>query len=663
MSASHHPGVAYRADIDGLRSLAIIPVLLFHANLGFSGGFVGVDVFFVISGFLITRIIYADMIAGTFTYGDFYERRIRRLLPAAFAVFAATTVWAFLKLTWFDLGSYGQSLAAAVAYFSNFNFYWETGYFNDDATTKLLLHTWSLAVEEQFYIVVPVLFALLLRFVPRRYIVHVLALVTLISFILSIVLTQHRPMAAFYLLPARAWELGIGGLLALGGREWARGRIVGEVLSLAGVVAILAACILFTEATPFPGWVAALPVLGCAALLAAGDAPGTVTGRVLRMRPLVLIGQVSYSLYLWHWPVMVALSYGTDKLAGSRSVLAIAISLFLAFASLYLIEQPVRRKSVLGTRRQLFAFAAIGSVGFIGIGLAFLAADGFPRRFAGSDQMAKWVEEVGPAGQPTNCYGQSAAQIRADDLCVRGRAGVKPHFVLIGDSHAAAMAPALFAAADIVGVSGVQLTSSGYMLLPGRRNLGIDYAPQITPDVLAWLDRRQDIRTIVITGYWLYEATSRTYRHQGTVFADDGYDGSGIAYNPVALRNALNRLFDRFPDRQFIVLDDVPSGREIYIKHHLRGLVARGQGADQISRANADEQQRKYMPILQAAARGRSNVVVHKVLTDAVCDADRCTLFAPDGTLKFSDGDHLSPPFAVRLAPLLVSRLGKDMAR
>lgn len=663
MSVSHHPGVAYRADIDGLRSLAIIPVVLFHANLAFPGGYVGVDVFFVISGFLITRIIYSDMVAGKFTYADFYERRLRRLLPAAFAVFSATTVWAFLKLTWFDLGSYGQSLTAAVAYFSNFNFYWETGYFNDDATTKLLLHTWSLAVEEQFYIVVPLLLALLLRFVPQRFILHVLALATLVSFVLSIVLTQHRPMAAFYLLPARAWELGIGGLLALGGREWARGRIIGEMLSLGGVFAILTACILFTEATPFPGWAASLPVLGCAALLAAGDAPGTFTGRVLRARPLVLVGQVSYSLYLWHWPVMVALSYGTDKLSGGRSVLAIAISLVLAFASLHLIEQPVRRKSVFGTRRQLFVFATVGSVVFIGTGLALVAGDGFPRRFPGSERMVKWTEEVGPGGQPANCYGQSALQIRANDLCVRGRAGVKPHFVLIGDSHAAAVAPALFAAADSLGVSGVQITSSGYMLLPGRRNLGIDYAPQITPDVLAWLEHRHDIRTIVITGYWLYEATSRTYRHQGTIFADDKYDGSGIAYDPIALRNALVRLFEMFPDRHFVILDDVPSGREIYIKHHLRGLVARGQGADHISRANAEEQQRQYMPVIEAAARGRGNVAVHKVLTGAVCDARRCTLFAEDGTLKFSDGDHLSPPFAVRLAPMLVTELRADLTR
>lgn len=662
MSGAHHPGVAYRADIDGLRSLAIIPVVLFHANLAFPGGFVGVDVFFVISGFLITRIIYSDMVAGKFTYADFYERRLRRLLPAAFAVFAATTVWAWYKFAWFDLSSYGKSLAAAVAYVSNFNFYWETGYFNDDAMTKMLLHTWSLAVEEQFYIVVPVLLALLVRLVPARFIVTVLAVATVLSFILSIVLTDFRAVAAFYLLPARAWELGIGGLLALGGREWARGRYIGEALSLGGIGAILAACAFFSEATPFPGWHAAIPVLGCAALLAAGDAPGTVTGRILRARPLVFVGQLSYSLYLWHWPVMVAMTYGSDKLSGSRSVVAIVISLLLAFASLHLIEQPVRRKKVLASRRQLFVFAGIGSLLFIGGGIALYKADGVPQRFVDHARMEQWVIGDGVKRDPNACFGRTSQQILLGDLCVSGKPGVAPSFVLIGDSHAGSVAGAVFAAADILGVSGYQITASGYMLLPGRRTIGLDYTPaDLTPAVLEWLDERKDIRTVVMTGYWLYEATSITYRHKGTVFADENYDGSGLAYDPIALRNALVRLFERYPDRRFVLIDDVPSGNELFSKHYIRGLVSRGEGVSELPRSLADAQQRKYMPVLEAAARGHSNVSIHRIMTNTLCDTRRCTLFDDKGELKFVDGDHVSAVYALRFAPTIADALEKDL--
>lgn len=661
MTGNHHPGTAYRADIDGLRALAIVPVVLFHANLGLPGGYVGVDVFFVISGFLITRIIFSDMVGGKFSYADFYERRLRRLLPAAFAVFAAVTVWAWWKLAWFDLASYGKSLAAAVAYVSNFNFYWETGYFNEDAMTKLLLHTWSLAVEEQFYIVVPLLLAPLVRCVPRRFVLRFLAAATVASFGLSVVLTEYRAVAAFYLLPARAWELGIGGVLALGSREWARGRYVGEAVSVAGFAAITFAVMTFSEATPFPGWHAAIPVLGCAALLAAGDAPGTISGTILRSRPLVWIGSISYSLYLWHWPVMVAMSYGTDKLSGTRSVIAIAISVALAFASLHLVEQPVRRRRALASRRQLFAFAGLGTMAFLLVGLAMYHADGFPQPSPDQKSMAQWVA---PAKQDDvlKCYEPGIQRILRSDICVHGRKGVAPSFVLVGDSHAEASSHAIFQAADTLGVSGYSIMASGYMLLPGRNKISPGYQPEdLTPAVLTWLDQRKDIRTIVLTGYWLYEATSVTYRHKGTQFTDDKYDGSGLAYNPVALRNALDRLAERYPDRRIVLIDDVPSGNAIFVKHFIRGIIARGEAKSALPRAVADEQQKSYMPVLEAVAADHANVRVHRLLTDAVCDDRWCTLFDGDRNMKFVDGDHVSADYLKRYSPVIARALAADL--
>lgn len=527
--------------------------------------------------------------------------------------------------------------------------------------TKLLLHTWSLAVEEQFYIVVPLLLVPLIGFAPRRFILPCLAAATVASFGLSIVLTEYRAVAAFYLLPARAWELGIGGVLALGSREWARGRYVGEAISLAGFGAIAFAVLTFTEDTPFPGWHAAIPVLGCAALLASGDAAGTVSGMILRSRPLVWVGSISYSLYLWHWPVMVAMSYGTDKLSGMRSVIAIAVSTALAIASLHLIEQPVRRRRVLAGRRQLFAFAALGTVAFVGIGLAMYRADDFRQQSPDRERMAQWIAPV-VHENTARCYEPGIQRVLKGDICIEGRAGVAPSFVLVGDSHAAAASHAIFEAADGLGVSGYSILASGYMLLPGRSKISAGYQPEdLTPAVLTWLDQHKDIHTIVMTGYWLYEATSVTYRHKGTQFVDDRYDDSGLAYNPTALRNALVRLAERYPDRRIVLIDDAPSGNAVFVKHFIRGIVARGEAPAALARSVADEQQLQYMPVLESVAASHPNVRVHRILTDAVCDEKRCSLFDSDRSLKFVDGDHVSAEYLRRYVPVFSRMLAAEL--
>jgi hypothetical protein len=261
------------------------------------------------------------------------------------------------------------------------------------------------------------------------------------------------------------------------------------------------------------------------------------------------------------------MSYGGDPPSGLKSIIAISISLALAFISLKFVEQPVRRKILLKDRRQLFAAAGAGTIIFLAIGLTFEATKGFPSRFRDYGRLSMLVDEKRWSDPRDDCISRTKSQIAADQLCIRGRAGVAPTFALIGDSHAEALAPAVFGAADKFGVSGVQITSSGFMPMPGRRNLGINYSPDLTPEVLNWLDRNTNIRTIIVTGYWLYEATSRTYRNLGTVFADDSYDGSGMAYNPKALQHALGRLAEHYPDRSFVLLDDVPSGRELYAKN------------------------------------------------------------------------------------------------
>jgi len=268
------PKSGYRADIDGLRALAVLPVVFFHARLGpFTGGFVGVDVFFVISGFLITQLIVADVDRDRFSLRHFYERRVRRLFPALFAMLAVALLAAALLFLPADFRTFGRNVVGATLFVSNIFFWLQSNYFDGPAEIKPLLHTWSLAVEEQFYIVFPLLLVWLLKR-RRESVVAVIAAVAVASFVASVVAVARDASTAFYLTPFRIWELMIGSLLALGAVPPLRTPREGEVAAGLGLALFLAAVVGFTEMTIFPGSTALLPVLGAALIIHAGSAGG-----------------------------------------------------------------------------------------------------------------------------------------------------------------------------------------------------------------------------------------------------------------------------------------------------------------------------------------------------------------------------------------------------
>src|SRR5271170_3095038 len=295
----------YRPEIDGLRALAILPVLLFHYRVSpFRGGFVGVDVFFVISGYLITQLIEAERREGRFSIARFYERRVRRIFPALFVMLTAATIAAAFILFPVDLVRYANSLLATAGFAANFEFWREAGYFDVAAAEKPLLHLWSIAVEEQFYLVFP---ALLLLFQSRR--VAITLAIFVLSFAFAVWGVIHAPSAAFYLLPGRAWELMLGALLALHAVPFIERRWIREALAVTGIALIAIAVFGYSKDTPFPGAAALLPCLG-AALVIYSSVPGiTSASAVLSLPPLVFVGRISYSLYLWHWPLYVFARY------------------------------------------------------------------------------------------------------------------------------------------------------------------------------------------------------------------------------------------------------------------------------------------------------------------------------------------------------------------
>lgn len=374
-------GVKYKAQIDGLRAVAVLPVILFHAGFTFfSGGYVGVDIFFVISGYLITTIILNDLAAGRFSVVNFYERRARRILPALFVVLLACLPFAWMWLDEEELKDFSQSLVAVSSFSSNILFWIKTDYFAPNAELWPLLHTWSLAVEEQYYLGIPLILWLAWRY-ARRAILPVFLIMVAVSFVAAATQVYDYPAATFYLLHARAWELLAGGILAwlAFGSKIDLSPTANQVLSLVGLALVLGSIFLFTERTPFPSAYAAIPVLGTVLIILSAQ-PGTLACRLLSNRAMVGIGLISYSAYLWHQPIF---AFARHRLVRPPTPLEYAclaaLSLALAWLSWKYIEVPFRDKSRIG-RRGIFVFSLAGIVAFASLGMIGHLRDGFPER-------------------------------------------------------------------------------------------------------------------------------------------------------------------------------------------------------------------------------------------------------------------------------------------
>lgn len=374
----------YRPEVDGLRALAVVPVVLFHAGFAWcSGGYAGVDVFFVISGYLISSIILDELAADRFSAVVFYERRARRILPALFTVLLVCLPCAWLWLLPQDMKEFGRSLAAVSLSVSNLLFWRTSGYFDTSSDLKPLLHTWSLGVEEQFYLVFPLTLLLVWRY-ARRWLPQVLLLAALASLALAQWGVVHKPSAAFYLLPTRSWELLVGSLVALCLRRRVPEALPGPLAEAGGALGLMllaAAVFGFERDLPFPGVMALVPTLGAALILLCAH-PATGVGRLLSSRPLVAIGLVSYSLYLWHQPL---LAFARHDLLGPlelpQTLAMIVASGVLAWLTWKYIEVPFRRRDRIG-RKAIFSFAAAGSAAFLALGVGIAATQGLPTRFS-----------------------------------------------------------------------------------------------------------------------------------------------------------------------------------------------------------------------------------------------------------------------------------------
>jgi peptidoglycan/LPS O-acetylase OafA/YrhL len=534
----------YRSDIDGLRALAVLPVVLFHANLpGFSGGFVGVDVFFVISGYLITLILLRSLDGEEFSLAKFYERRVRRILPALIAMSAITALVAICVLPPRELQSFGKSLLATALFYSNFHFSTLTGYFDAPASTRPLLHTWSLGVEEQFYIVWPIVLYLAYRLKLTR---NALTILVVGLLVVSLAYAQAKSTGGnadrfFYLPQTRAWELMVGALLALGvfprlGTRWQR-----DLAGLAGIVLIGIAVTAFDAGTPFPSLWTLVPCIGAVLVIWAGGSGDNAASRLLSWTPLVFVGLISYSLYLWHWPIFVFAGLMTeDGITTVQSLALIALSFVVSTASWRLIEKPYRQTSPEGeTSPKAYLVGGMGAMAAMAaVGIAMNVTAGLPGRLdADSFRFYNASNSVNPL--QSTCDALDATP-RPAEPCTVPKPGSNLDILVWGDSHADSLFPAFQLLAERNGWTARQATKSGCPPVLGAERFTVGETKRYQNcgaynQAMLEVVKRERPKLVVLVGRWSQYTTGNERRRSFLV------DSESKEINKAASEQVLNR--------------------------------------------------------------------------------------------------------------------------
>ena len=645
----------YRRDLDGLRSLAIVPVVLYHYGLGgLTGGFVGVDVFFVISGFLITSLLLREMEAGTFSIVEFYERRARRILPALFFVLVVTTALSLLVLLPVDLLNYGKSLTATAAFASNLVFWREFGYFDRAAEFKPLLHTWSLSVEEQFYILFPPFLWLISR-LARKHLIAILASCLIGSLALSVVAASPWPAAGFYLPAPRAWELLIGALLAARAVPILTNQHLRNGLSVMGIVLIAGSVVLINRAMAFPGWVAAFPCLGAALIIHVSLSGGAIGNRLLQWRPLVAIGLVSYSLYLWHWPLLVLAKYAANRPLRLPEVVAVLlVACGLSVVSWRCIERPFRGARPVFDRRRIFMFAGVGSAATLACGAALVLGAGFPSRVppAALKYAQATLEEL---QMKPECSDRHAADVREGRLCTIGAdTSARPSFLVWGDSHANRAAIPLAEIARTRGRVGL-LASLGSCPPLIDVQWPLRGCGSFDSEVLKLVER-QRIELVILSGMWATYAEGILFKHElgdGTanVLSDDLSVDKTVAGNAAVFSRALLRTVDRLTNAgaHVVVIGPVPE-----IESAVPEALARVEwfgGRKDIGPSEAEfmHRQRNVFRALDAVLELNNTEVIYPSTASCTtsCAVERL------GQVLYIDDNHLSRAGLNLVKPLL----------
>jgi peptidoglycan/LPS O-acetylase OafA/YrhL len=631
----------YRADIDGLRAFAVLSVVLFHAfpNV-IRGGYVGVDVFFVISGYLISSILFSEMTESRFSLTTFYGRRIRRIFPALVVCLAVVLAYGFIALMPFELAQLGKHVFFGASFLSNIALWGETGYFDTAASLKPLLHLWSLGVEEQFYILWPAL--LWMAFRIKAPIGQLLLALFLMSFAINIALSMTSISAAFYSPFSRFWELLAGAGLAWR-REISLTPKARSWLSWAGLAALLTSVAVFTARMPFPGWLALVPVGGAMAMLAAGP-EATVNRVVFSNRAAVFVGLISYPLYLWHWPLIsYALIVRMEKpLTPLMAIALVASSFLLAWTTYRFIEHPIRFGAH-RHRRTVIISACMAALG--ACGLVVWMNKGFPERFppypGGLDIRKISAAKLDPIYEPT-----SGMEVREQDTILISHLGHGDRKVaLVGDSFIQHYGPRVKQLAD----EGRLAANTYLMTLPACAPVpGFDNSSRcfVLPGLLADLVRRENVQSVVLGASWGgYSNNKQAAEREGQRLPLDTAEGRNAFY--ANLEDYVRKLQGEGA-KVYLVLG-VPGSDP---RFDPRGMVTRSltgfQIAPDFDKAVSVAQLRGANATSDASLRAiaeRTGAILLDPFPDICGTGEDCAPIFGAGEPKFSDGGHLRPIF------------------
>ena len=663
--------ISYRRDIDGLRAAAVLSVLFYHAHVpGFRGGFAGVDVFFVISGFLIAGHIGGEIDAGRFSLLGFYERRIRRIFPALFFMYAVVLLAAAAIQFPPDFRKFTTIGVFVIPFLANFEIYKTLGgYSGAYAQESPLLHTWTLAVEEQFYLLFPLLMLAIGRFAGRRYWL-ILGPLALLSFFTCVVAARIAPLSAFYLPQFRAWELLMGALLALGKLPAPRNPYLRSGLALTGLALIAASNVFLNSETFFPSEYALLPCLGATMILYAACDSALPVGRILDNPVAVRIGLWSYSLYLFHWPLLVlARYYAFAPLSFAARALILTASFALAALSWRFVEQPFRGRGKLFSRGQIYAVASIAGIGLL------LATAALRWTYANPHKYTARQRGLFPVYTSTQlqCWDSMPGEIAQRPFCKLGNAAAPADTILWGDSHAQALVPAVDAvfaehgrAAMFEGMGGcpplldVQfrrfrpITSPALRTMLDAMRLGSRQDCKRHNDaVLEWAIQHK-ITTMIFAAHWLAYADTQAVPSAlaaHMIFADTRIPDNGSPPDGAAV---FARGFDRtlavlrrLHVRVFVV-DDAP-WVGVDVPYALASADRLGERRDfTITRAAYEAQQRAVTPILTALQDRYAFAILRP--QDFLCAGGTCAV-ERGGRSFYMDDEHLSPFGAMAAEP------------
>ncbi len=638
-----HPTEEYRQEIDGLRMVAVLSVVFFHFSIpGFGGGFVGVDIFFVISGFLIGGALWREYKTNQqISVSGFYLRRLRRLAPAYITMCALTLVLGWFILLPFEFREFGKSLISSLFYVSNILFYRQSGYFDSAAEDKVLLHTWSLSVEEQFYVILPVILVLIRR--PQA-VIFVFFVIFLISITSSFFYTTRNHAAAFFLIQFRIWELLVGVLLAIIGQERAFSWKGKPFFSWIGFLLILYGLTFTSPGVSFPGFAVVLPVAGTAFVIFNGKDNNAIN-RFLSSQFSRFFGLISYSLYLWHWPVLVlSVTYFGTYGKISEILSAFALILILSLLSWRFVEIPFRRQGVVGNR-VLLSVSMISGALLLTAGAAIYVNNGYIARFpdraqmfirASQDFLQDW----------SRCQIQNSGPLDGIETCAFGPRDAQPEVIVWGDSHVRAMREGIDIAAHEAGVAGLIVWNAGCPPLfnitkteTAATREQDEKCSAINTQLQEGLDDLDHIKRILLVGRWSYYATG---------------EGVGIdAHNKIELSRPFEEALSETVDellRSFdvYVMRQVPEFPD-YSSHTFAKSLAHGHAInDDALELNQQAWENRALSSDKVMLKLASKNRVHLIDAWSRICGDACYLLDEDVVYYF-DNNHLTNTGALHI--------------